>query len=228
VSIDARNTSSHREDKAREMFEARAQDWFGSLHDVQMGLRSAVKNLRKAQVTPVAHDASSKKSASSTSISGSASRGHNLALLSSPSQEGPGSATMTPSSSRLLRAFVDVEQDSSAVQFSLTQLGEESKLSLSALRLQESSWKDLANSLEELAASKKVLSSHSLDLAERSSSPAGAIRPLSSNRNGNKATDLTQPEIDTLHHDAQALLDAHASRDARLLSALFMDRSFAV
>lgn len=64
------------------MFESRAQDWFSTLHDVQLGLRSAAKNLRKAQLSPVASEVSSRGASSSSGpiAMGSATRGHSLGL----------------------------------------------------------------------------------------------------------------------------------------------------
>jgi hypothetical protein len=190
-----------------------------------MGLRSAVKKLRKAQVTPVAHDASTKTSASSSPVSsGSASRGHSLALLSSPLQDG----ITASNSSSLLQAFVDVNQGQSAVQSSLVEFTQESKLSLSALRLQESSWRDLANSLQELAISKQIMtsSSHDSDLSDSGRSESTVRPKASTNKSKRSSSNLSVEDMQRLHRGAQDLLLSKSSQDARLLSALVKDGGF--
>lgn len=65
-------------------FEARAQEWYATLHDVQIGLRSAARNLRKVQQPPLSMQASMQQSNSSSGSSssqtrmGSATKGHTL------------------------------------------------------------------------------------------------------------------------------------------------------
>lgn len=67
-------------------FEARAQEWYATLHDVQIGLRSAARNLRKVQQTPLSMQASMQQSTSSSGSSssqtriGSATKGHSLGI----------------------------------------------------------------------------------------------------------------------------------------------------
>lgn len=67
-------------------FEARAQEWYATLHDVQIGLRSAARNLRKVQQPPLSMQASMQQSSSSSGSSssqtrlGSATKGHSLGI----------------------------------------------------------------------------------------------------------------------------------------------------
>lgn len=68
------------------IFEARAQEWYATLHDVQIGLRSAAKNLRKVQQAPLSMQASMQQgsgasdSGSNKTLMGSATKGHSLGI----------------------------------------------------------------------------------------------------------------------------------------------------
>lgn len=238
VRIASKTNSTEEEESARQMFETRAQEWFATLHEIQMGLRSAVKNLRKAQSTPLAHDVSSKSSSSMANsyfTSGSASRGHSLTLFSQDLSASSNSLKNT-SNGGLMNALVGLDPKATESRSSTTtiQFGQESKLSLSALRFQDTAWKQLANSLSELAASKQVLSSYDSDLSQSTSSLSsngassehtvrGAAR-LSSTSPSKKQhpVEMNQREKEQLRQRTQDLVSAQASQDSRLLSALLL------
>lgn len=199
------------EEDRRKVFEAKAQEWFANLHEVQMGLRSAVKNLRRAQLPPVVHDASSKTPSgmASATSGGSATRGHNLAL--DLPESAAVNAAASPSSSRLMHAFVDVGPHGPEIQSaSSVDYAEESKLSLSALRLQEAGWRQLADSLQDLAVTKRALSSES-------GSSDGTVLPTPSRRRKSKTSHRERQQVRRL---IQGLVQARDSQDDRLLLAL--------
>lgn len=208
-------------DNQKKFIEERAQDWFANLHDVQMGLRSAVKNLRKAQVSPILHDASSKFSSQSTFFmgNGSASRGHSLSTLAQDDSVKNGN--LSPG---LMKAFVDVgpkgPEISSTPSSSSRSLQNEAKLSLSALRLQDAAWKQLAGSLQDLAATKAALAQDAELSFDSGSESDHTIR--SPNPDGSKKDiPLTRSQRRQIEQGAQELVSARDSQDARLLTALF-------
>lgn len=91
-SLSSRRGVNQAEDDSQKIaaFEAKAQEWYATLHDVQIGLRSAARNLHKVQQPPLSKQASTqglaKSSSSSSGISvnqtrsGSATKGHSLAI----------------------------------------------------------------------------------------------------------------------------------------------------
>lgn len=128
-------------------FEQRAQQWFSILNEVQYSLRSAVRYLQDAQLSPLTAPATA--SARTTGKAGSTARGHNLSLL---------------------EAFVDLS-GLDGTTFKLppanpstpsTRGGNtpleglpESNLSLQALREREKNWKALSGSLQQIKQSMK-------------------------------------------------------------------------
>lgn len=223
-------------------FESQAQDWFATLHNVQLGLRSAVRNLRKAQREPVAHDAAaapsrvsgdrsrSSKLSAGASL-GSATRGHSLALVLSglppsaelaPDADGYASSssqesvrTVRPSGNngqkRAPRPHVGTDGTQELVEalvgrgadtptyLSAGQVRDEARLSLSALRMQDHSWRQLEGALRGLAAEKK-----------------GKARSAPSTASG--ASLMTSNDV---HQLARDMVNAQTTRDARLMNALF-------
>lgn len=180
------------DEQRKQLFEARAQEWFASLHEVQIGLRSAVKNLRKAQLPPVVHDTSTVSSAA-PAASGSASRGHSLALLRGTNAQA-GASLSSPS--------MDGELGTNGPEIPS---GEETKLSLSTIRLENAGWKQLADSLDELAAGRGVQSSKQED----DSSPTGQA---ASSHNVSGASQAKQEQLNA----------ANERPDERLLHALHL------
>ena len=161
------------------------------MHEVQIGLRSAVKNLRKAQLPPVVHDTSTVSSAA-PAASGSASRGHSLALLRGTSTQA-GASLSSPSM-----------DDELGTNGPAIPSGEETKLSLSTIRLENAGWKQLADSLEELAVGRGVHSSK----REDDSSPTGQA----ASHNVSGASQAKQEQLNA----------ANERPDERLLHALHL------
>lgn len=166
--------------------------------------------------------------------SGSASRGHSLTLLSQDASNSTSSFNNTTSDGGLMNLFVDVgpqgpeltKSSSNNSNSKIINFGQESKMSLSALRFQQSAWKQLANSLSELAASKTILSCYDSDLSPPSSSsfsdgklPESTIREGSSRKQQHQVN-LNDGEKEQPCQKTQELVSAHASQDSRLLKAL--------
>ncbi|PWN94030.1 hypothetical protein FA10DRAFT_264623 [Acaromyces ingoldii] len=207
------------EDELRKTFELRAQQWFATLHEVQLGLRSAVRNLRKAQMEPTQRDisaaaggpASSSSSSSSVPASpalnhvGKAERGHGLGIHTT---EASLSESSSSSRSSLLDAFVDVglkgpdliAEDKKATKSSLLH---DTKLSLSALRMQEHSWQQLAEALGEIAERRQAGSRSSKGSQRATSLPK-----------------MSQGQKERVRSLANDLVAAKDSQDSRLMSAL--------
>jgi hypothetical protein len=177
-------------EKTLVVFENRAQEWFATLHDVQLGLRSATKNLHKARQAPLAIDVSEQgNNRISNAQLGSAGRGHSLSFSSqsidSPirteSRRGSDSSIKTvitaPAMSNSMSTDWNVEQprgrrspptlqDNNSGHTSLlgafaggqtiqmqsyNDQSQEASLSLSTLRQQEQSWRQLAGALTQVA-----------------------------------------------------------------------------
>lgn len=208
------------EEELRKTFELRAQQWFATLHEVQLGLRSAVRNLRKAQMEPTQRDISaaaggpaSSSSSSSSSVPaspalnhvGKAERGHGLGIHAT---EASLSESSSSSRSSLLDAFVDVglkgpdliAEDKKAAKSSVLH---DTKLSLSALRMQEHSWQQLAEALGEIAERRQADSRSSKGSQRATSLP--------------KMSQVQKERVRSLAND---LVTAKDSQDSRLMSAL--------
>ncbi|SPO26049.1 uncharacterized protein UTRI_02323 [Ustilago trichophora] len=122
-------------------FEDRAQQWFSILNEVQYSLRSAVRYLRDAQLSPLTPPAA--PDARQTGKAGSAARGHNLSLLEAfvdlSGLDGttfelpPTSSTPASTTPSLLSGGLP-----------------EASLSLQALRERQRNWKALSGSLHQM------------------------------------------------------------------------------
>lgn len=220
------------EDELRRTFEIRAQQWFATLHEVQLGLRSAVRNLRKAQREPTQRDisavaagasANSSASSSTSGVSpalnhvGKAERGHGLGLHSSETALSSSAPTSSTPRGSLLDAFVNVgsegpdlvaNRDKEPIRVSF---GHDSKLSLPTLRMHEQSWSQLAEALNEIAERQKAASARS------SASKKASQRSSSLPGKPGKGNGAQQERLRSLAIDLTAATD---SQDARLMSAL--------
>lgn len=136
VQLSSASSSSSSSSHGAKAFEDRAQQWFSILNEVQYSLRSAVRYLRDAQLSPLTPSAA--PDARQTGKAGSAGRGHNLSLLEAfvdlSALDGPTfklpPATNTPATA-------------------LSSLPEAS-LSLQALRERDRNWKALSGSLQQI------------------------------------------------------------------------------
>jgi hypothetical protein len=204
-----------KQEEKMQAFETQAQEWFASLHEVQIGLRSAVNHLRKAQLPPVAYDISSESpsSGSASMASGSASRGHALNFMTTSKKNGE-----TSTGSHLLNDFLDAVPNGTGhgPPGFTSDFGEESKLSLSTLRLQHAGWKQLGDSLQRLADMKMAAAGFGSSDAESE----GTAQPDSSSRRKKKPHPLPHERREPVRQ-ADDLIEADKVQDSRLLTALF-------
>ncbi|KAJ9476316.1 Mediator of RNA polymerase II transcription subunit 11 [Pseudozyma hubeiensis] len=128
-------------------FEDKAQQWFTILNEVQYSLRSAVRYLRQAQLSPLTPPVG--PDARSTGRAGSAGRGHNLSLLEVFSDIGGlhgGTTFKLPPLDNSASSSSGPSSRSSSFSTALP----ESSLSLQALRERERNWKALSGSLQQI------------------------------------------------------------------------------
>ncbi|GAC94962.1 potential regulator of salt tolerance [Pseudozyma hubeiensis SY62] len=140
----ATDTSAQHGAKA---FEDKAQQWFSILNEVQYSLRSAVRYLRQAQLSPLTPPVG--PDARSLGRAGSAGRGHNLSLLEVFSDIGGlhgGTTFKLPP----LDHSASSSSGASSRSSSFSTVLPESSLSLQALRERESNWKALSGSLQQI------------------------------------------------------------------------------
>lgn len=140
IDIDA---SSKRGAKA---FEEKAQQWFSILNEVQYSLRSAVRYLREAQLSPLTPPAG--VDARARGRAGSTSRGHNLSLLEVFADiSGLEGATfkLPPADTRSSSSSSTRATTPTSMTFP-----PEASLSLQALRERQRNWKALSSSLQQI------------------------------------------------------------------------------
>ncbi|CCF48510.1 hypothetical protein NDA14_004004 [Ustilago hordei] len=137
--------------KGAKAFEQRAQQWFSILNEVQYSLRSAVRYLRDAQLSPLTAPATA--SARTTGKAGSTARGHNLSLLDAfVDLSGlDGTTFKLPPANPSSSSSRSSTMGSNAPLEGLP----ESNLSLQALRERERNWKALSGSLQQIKQSTK-------------------------------------------------------------------------
>jgi len=170
--------------KGAKAFETRAQQWFSILNEVQYSLRSAVRYLRDAQLSPLTAPATA--SARTTGKAGSTARGHSLSLLEAfVDLSGLDGTTF-----KLPPANPSSFSSRSPTRGSNTPMQglPESNLSLQALRERERNWKALSGSLQQIKQSTKE------NPANGGAGKAGAAAPLEvslleSIRNGGCSSD---------------------------------------
>lgn len=115
------------------IFEAKAQQWFAALNEVQYSLRSAVRQLRDSQLAPLTTPCGPE--ARLSGLAGSAGQGQSVSLL---------------------ETFVDLSstddgpQGKTALTLNPLSTLPETRLSLQALREHDRNWKELSRSLQEL------------------------------------------------------------------------------
>lgn len=120
-------------------FEDKAQQWFSVLNEVQYSLRSAVRYLRNAQLSPLTPPAAPEARLSGKA--GSAGRGHSLSLLDAFADlSGVDGTTFK---------LPPVPETASTVPAPLSTLPE-ANLSLQALRERQRNWKALSGSLQQI------------------------------------------------------------------------------
>lgn len=132
-------------------FEEKAQQWFLILNEVQYSLRSAVRFLREAQLSPLTPPA--QPEARSTGRAGSAARGHSLSLLEAFVDLGglEGTTFKLPPADGAAASPANLP---------------EANLSLQALRERHRNWKALSGSLQQISQQQKAQASPELSLLE--------------------------------------------------------------
>lgn len=125
-------------------FEDKAQQWFSILNEVQYSLRSVVRYLRQAQLSPITPPVG--PDARLSGRAGSAGRGHNLSLLEAFTDIAglPGGTTFK------LQPLHTTTPSAPSASSSLSTILPESNLSLQALRERQSNWKTLSGSLHQI------------------------------------------------------------------------------
>lgn len=198
-------------------FESQAQSWFETLNNVQMGLRSAVKNLRKDQRLPITYNESTMLRTNLTGRSGnlgSATKGHTLGLLLSPGDEadmgGEKRGGDHGDQKSLMDSFVGPSGADASMpsRTTLSITRDEAKLSLSALRLQDRAWTQLADCLQDLRVERQS-SDHSNASSIESDHTATGERTAKRSKAAQDRADLVSE-----------IRNAQNTQDSRLLTAL--------